>query len=119
MKGFPAVLENIIDLNLGQIKALLSLTSDYKKKDKDLVESFYTGFRTPVIATSFLEDSTRTKHSFAIAIQKLGGMYIDFNADICPHPPLQPYLPLDSRQRSFSTISVAGRMSDFPVKSTY
>lgn len=81
MKGFPAVLENISDLNLGQIKALLSLTSDYKKKDKDLVESFYTGFRTPVIATSFLEDSTRTKHSFAIAIQKLGGMYIDFNAD--------------------------------------
>lgn len=81
MKGFPAVLENISDLNLKQIKALLSLTKDYKKKDADQAESFYTGFRTPVVATSFLENSTRTKHSFAIAIQKLGGMYIDFNAD--------------------------------------
>lgn len=81
MKGFPAVLENISDLNLLQIKALLSLTKDYKQKDNDLVESFYTGFRTPIVATSFLENSTRTKHSFAIAIQKLGGMYIDFNAE--------------------------------------
>lgn len=81
MKGFPAVLENISDLNLKQIQALLSLTTDYKNKDSDLVESFYEGFRTPIIATSFLENSTRTKHSFAIAIQKLGGMYIDFNAD--------------------------------------
>lgn len=81
MKGFPAVLENISDLNLKQIKALLSLTKEYKKKDLDAIERFYTGFRTPVIATSFLENSTRTKHSFAIAIQKLGGLYIDFNAD--------------------------------------
>lgn len=81
MKGFPSVLENINDLNLKQIQALLSLTTDYKNKDKDLVESFYEGFKTPVIATSFLENSTRTKHSFAIAIQKLGGMYIDFNAE--------------------------------------
>ena len=81
MKGFPSVLENINDLNLKQIQALLSLTKDYKTKDSDLVESFYEGFRTPIVATSFLENSTRTKHSFAIAIQKLGGMYIDFNAD--------------------------------------
>lgn len=81
MKGFPAVLENISDLNLKQIQALLSLTTEYKQKDIDLVESFYEGFKTPVIATSFLENSTRTKHSFAIAIQKLGAMYIDFNAE--------------------------------------
>jgi aspartate carbamoyltransferase catalytic subunit len=37
--------------------------------------------RTPIIATSFLENSTRTKHSFAIAIEKMGATYIDFNAE--------------------------------------
>lgn len=37
--------------------------------------------RRPIIATSFLENSTRTKHSFAIAIQKLGATYLDFNAE--------------------------------------
>lgn len=33
------------------------------------------------MATSFLENSTRTKHSFEVAIYKLGGFFLDFNAE--------------------------------------
>jgi aspartate carbamoyltransferase catalytic subunit len=78
MNSFPSLLESITDLNKIQIDRLLSLTSKLKHRDS---ESNLFNYRKPIIATSFLENSTRTKHSFAIAIHKLGGFYIDFNAE--------------------------------------
>ena len=78
MNSFPSLLESIDDLNKIQIDGLLSLTSKFKNRES---ESNLFTYRRPIIATSFLENSTRTKHSFAIAVQKLGAMYIDFNAE--------------------------------------
>ena len=78
MNSFPSLLESINDLNKIQIDGLLSLTTKFKYRES---ESNLFTYRRPIIATSFLENSTRTKHSFAIAIQKLGAIYIDFNAE--------------------------------------
>ncbi|MBC7538291.1 MAG: aspartate carbamoyltransferase [Bacteriovorax sp.] len=78
MNSFPSLLESIADLNKIQIDGLLSLSTKFKHRES---ESSLFSYRRPIIATSFLENSTRTKHSFAIAIQKMGAMYIDFNAE--------------------------------------
>ncbi|MDO9181787.1 MAG: aspartate carbamoyltransferase catalytic subunit [Bacteriovorax sp.] len=78
MNSFPSLLESISDLNKIQIDGLLSLSNKFKHRES---ESHLFTYRRPIIATSFLENSTRTKHSFAIAIQKIGAMYIDFNAE--------------------------------------
>jgi aspartate carbamoyltransferase catalytic subunit len=78
MNSFPSLLESINDLDKSQIDGLLSLTTKFKERES---ESNLFTYRRPIIATSFLENSTRTKHSFAIAIQKMGAMYIDFNAE--------------------------------------
>ncbi len=79
MNNFPSVLESTADLNYDQIASLLSLAHKLKSKDEE-DRLHFTG-KKPIIATSFLENSTRTKHSFAIAIHKLGATYIDFNAE--------------------------------------
>lgn len=81
MQNFPTVLENISDLTFEQIHSLLSLAKKFKKGDIPLGPMQSEGGKNPICATSFLENSTRTKHSFAIAIQQLGAMYIDFNAE--------------------------------------
>lgn len=78
MNSFPSLLESISDLDKIQIDGLLSLASKFKHRESE--SSLFT-YKRPIIATSFLENSTRTKHSFAIAIQKLGAMYVDFNAE--------------------------------------
>jgi aspartate carbamoyltransferase catalytic subunit len=78
MNSFPSILESIGDLSKMQIDGLLSLASKFKHRES---ESTLFTYRRPVIATSFLENSTRTKHSFAIAIQRLGAIYLDFNAE--------------------------------------
>jgi len=78
MNSFPSLLESIDDLNKVQIDLLLSLSSNLKK---NITLPIFDNSQKPIIATSFLENSTRTKHSFAIAIQRLGAMYIDFNAE--------------------------------------
>ena len=78
MNSFPSLLESIADLNKNQIDGLLSLASKFKHREGESTQFTY---RRPVIATSFLENSTRTKHSFAVAIQKMGAIYIDFNAE--------------------------------------
>lgn len=78
MNSFPSLLESIGDLNKTQIDGLLSLASKFKHRES---ESNLFTYRRPVIATSFLENSTRTKHSFAIAVQRLGAIYLDFNAE--------------------------------------
>jgi len=81
MNGLPPILAEVRDLNFEQIQSLL-LSAKKLKMGVVPVGKYQLGEnRQPIIATSFLEHSTRTKHSFAVAIQKLGAMYIDFNAD--------------------------------------
>src|SRR5690606_12088130 len=80
MNKFPSVLESIDDLSLEQIRSLLAVSAANKERFQDRQFAPYESYRKFVVATSFLEHSTRTKHSFALAIQKLGCMYLDFNA---------------------------------------
>jgi len=61
--------------------SLLSLASKFKGFSHDWQGLPIPFIKRPIIATSFLENSTRTKHSFAIAIKNLGATYIDFNAE--------------------------------------
>ena len=81
MQGFPSVLESINDLELNHINALLNLAGKFKGYSHDWQGLPIPFIKRPIVATSFLENSTRTKHSFAIAIKNLGATYIDFNAD--------------------------------------
>ncbi len=78
MENFPSVLESIEDLSKRQIDGVLGLAHRIKNRSDT---PFYFSNKTPIIATSFLENSTRTKHSFEIAISKLGCTYIDFNSE--------------------------------------
>jgi len=78
MKVFPSILETTQDLSRDQIEKLLSLAKNFKDGQDPL---FFFKQNPPILSTLFLENSTRTKTSFAIAIQKLGGHYIDFNVD--------------------------------------
>lgn len=81
MQGFPSVFESIKDLNKVHLDGLLSLAGKFKGYAHDWQGLPIPFIRRPIVATSFLENSTRTKHSFAIAIKNLGATYIDFNAD--------------------------------------
>ncbi|MCP4912955.1 MAG: aspartate carbamoyltransferase catalytic subunit [Oligoflexia bacterium] len=81
MINFPSVLESIEDLSFKQINDLMELAKKFKGYANDWQGLPIPFIKTPIIATSFLENSTRTKHSFAIAIKKLGATYIDFNAE--------------------------------------
>ncbi|OUR97785.1 aspartate carbamoyltransferase [Halobacteriovorax marinus] len=78
MEMFPSVLESIKDLNKRQIDGVLELAQKLKHR-QDTPFSFSN--KTPIIATSFLENSTRTKHSFEVAIAKLGCTYVNFEAE--------------------------------------
>ena len=78
MTSFPSLLESIDDLSRPQIDVLLSRAKHFK--DHPELAPF-SSTPKPIIATSFLENSTRTKHSFAVAIRRLGGLYLDFNAE--------------------------------------
>lgn len=78
MASFPSLLESIDDLSHQQIEVLVSRSKYFK--DNPHVTPFHSAPK-PIIATSFLENSTRTKHSFAVAIRRLGGLYLDFNAE--------------------------------------
>ena len=78
MAPFPSLLASIDDLSRLHIDSLLNRSLFFKNNPH------ITPFSQPpkpIIATSFLENSTRTKHSFAVAIRRLGGLYLDFNAE--------------------------------------
>jgi len=77
MKNFPSVLESIKDLNKEHIDGLLRLAKKYKEMP---YEPSPSAIRS-IIATSFLENSTRTKHSFTIATHRLGAIPLDFHAE--------------------------------------
>ncbi len=79
MASFPSLLESIDDLSLEQIEVLVSRSQHFKNNPQ--LSPFNTITPKPIIATSFLENSTRTKHSFGVAIGRLGGLYLDFNAE--------------------------------------
>jgi len=81
MQSFPKVLECISDLSKDQIDMLIHSANRLKYGYVPVGSRNLGRKSTPIIATSFLENSTRTKHSFAIAIKKLGAMYIDFDAE--------------------------------------
>jgi aspartate carbamoyltransferase catalytic subunit len=75
MSSFPSVLESISDLTKSEIESLLTLAKNIN------IDTPNPYLKNSIVATSFLENSTRTKHSFAAAIIKLGGHYLDFNAE--------------------------------------
>ena len=82
MHSFPSVFTSIEDLSQRQVLGLLELAGSFKRFSLDNQGGVNTPFlKRPIIATSFLENSTRTKHSFAIAIKKLEATYLDFNAE--------------------------------------
>lgn len=81
MNKFPSVLESIDDLTFEHIRSLLNVSAQNKLRYQDRQFAPYESYRKFVVATSFLEHSTRTKHSFTLAIQKLGCMYLDFDAE--------------------------------------
>jgi aspartate carbamoyltransferase catalytic subunit len=78
MKSFPSILSTTLELSRDQIEELLTLAKKYKVGQDPL---FFFKQNPFILSTLFLENSTRTKTSFAIATKKLGGHYIDFNVD--------------------------------------
>ena len=78
MASFPSLFESIDDLSLEQIEVLVSRSLHFKKNPQ---LSPFDSTPKPIIATLFLENSTRTKLSFAVATGRLGGQYLDFNAE--------------------------------------
>ena len=81
MNNFPSVFESISDITKDQVDRILFLAGKFKTYSTDWQGLSVPVFRSSLIATSFLENSTRTKTSFAVAIQKLGATYIDFNVE--------------------------------------
>ena len=81
MNNFPSVFESIADITKDQVERILFLAGKFKTYSTDWQGLSVPVFRSSLIATSFLENSTRTKTSFAVAIQKLGATYIDFNVE--------------------------------------
>ena len=81
MNNFPSVFESISDLNKDRVERLLFLARKFKDYASDWQGLPVPFSRSSLVATSFLENSTRTKTSFAVAVQKLGATYIDFNAE--------------------------------------
>lgn len=81
MKDFPHVLEGINDLSTDHVQNLLHSANRLKNGLVPLGARNLGRNLTPIVATSFLENSTRTKHSFAIAIQRVGAMYLDFDTE--------------------------------------
>ena len=76
MTSFPSVLESVDDLTNYQIIDLFTLAENIER-DKVLLTP-ENSLKKPVIYTLFLEDSTRTKLSFATSAQKIGAHYLDF-----------------------------------------
>lgn len=76
MTSFPSVLESVDDLSNEQIIDLFTLAENLERDNILLTQE--NSLKTPLIYTLFLEDSTRTKLSFATATKKLGAHYLDF-----------------------------------------
>ncbi len=77
MFDFPSVLESVNDLNNEQVIKLFSLAEAFEQNKILFTEE--NSLKKPVIYTLFLENSTRTKLSFATCAQRLGAHYLDFS----------------------------------------
>ena len=77
MNGFPSVLESIYDLDRGQIERLCETASGFKHRH---APAPIPPEQQKTVCTLFLERSTRTKNSFAIAAHRLGHFHLDFDA---------------------------------------
>ena len=73
MTPFPVVLEAISDLQKDQIDELLAKAKKFK-------QGAPTFKYAPLVATCFLENSTRTKNSFVVAAKRLHAAYLNFDA---------------------------------------
>lgn len=76
MNNFPMVLESIKDLSLEQVNFLMSSARGFKYNPRKY--AIYDN-KKPVVATCFLEHSTRTRNSFVLAAEKLGAIYLNFD----------------------------------------
>ncbi len=76
MTSFPSVLESVDDLSNEQIIDLLTL-AEHIERDKVLLNQ-ENSLKKPLIYTLFLEDSTRTKLSFATSAHRIGAHWLDF-----------------------------------------
>ncbi len=79
MTSFPSVLDSALDLRDNEVSELFRLAN--KLQNNEFVLPQRNSLNAPVIATFFLENSTRTKYSFAIAAKKIGAHYIDFQIE--------------------------------------
>jgi aspartate carbamoyltransferase catalytic subunit len=77
MEAFPSILESIDDLRKHHVDQILDRAQDLKSGAPARLPLQ----KSLAVATSFLEHSTRTKHSFAMAIKRLQGFHIDFAAE--------------------------------------
>ena len=75
MEVFPNAIESIADLDKNQIEALLSRAKRIKNGRFEMLGT------QPTVCTLFLEKSTRTKISFALAAQKLGCRLLDVDPE--------------------------------------
>lgn len=78
MTSFPSLLESIDDLAFEQIEMLVSRARQFKSNSSAHQLPIQP---KPILATLFFENSTRTKHSFSIAADRLNVMHVDFNAE--------------------------------------
>lgn len=78
MQSYPNVLESIKDLSYDQINGLMSRALHFKRNIYSSQDTFPK--KTPIIASLFLENSTRTINSFAIACKRLGANYLHIDA---------------------------------------
>lgn len=76
MTPFPSVLESVEDLTVNQIQTLLTLAENIERDKIHLTSQ--NSLKAPIVYTLFLENSTRTKLSFATSALKLGAHYLDF-----------------------------------------
>jgi aspartate carbamoyltransferase catalytic subunit len=77
MNAFPSILEGIGDLQKKHVDHIMERAKDLKSGSPARLPLQ----KTIAVATSFLENSTRTKLSFAMAIKRLKGFHIDFVAE--------------------------------------
>ncbi|RJX27241.1 MAG: aspartate carbamoyltransferase catalytic subunit [Dethiobacter sp.] len=70
----PKDMLSLKDFSLEALQEILQRAAYYKKKDGDV----FSSLKGKNIAISFWEPSTRTRISFELAVQKLGGRIINF-----------------------------------------
>ena len=79
MNQFPSILESVQDLNREQVDNLFQLS---QKIEQTTDKTNFLSQKTPLLVNVFWEASTRTRLSFEVAMQRLGGRSIDLDASL-------------------------------------